>query len=147
MQTLRSQAGMSAQALEFTILTAARSGEVGGARWAEIDLDAATWTVPGDRMKAGKEHRVPLSDAALAIVNALPHEDRNALVFGSPRGGTLSDMSLTAVLRRMKVDARMAFAPASGTGAPNARTIPAKWPKWPWHMPSAQGGSCVSARP
>ena len=56
-------------------------------------------------MKAGKEHRVPLSDAALAILNALPHADRNALVFASPRGGMLSDISLTAVLRRMKVDA------------------------------------------
>lgn len=105
MKTLRSQAGISAQSLEFTILTAARSGEVRGARWAEIDLDAATWTVPGDRMKAGKEHRGPLSDTALAILNTLPHEDRNALVFASPRGGRLSDMSLTAVLRRMKVDA------------------------------------------
>jgi integrase len=56
-------------------------------------------------MKAGKEHRVPLSKAALAILNALPREDRKALVFASPRGGMLSDMSLTAVLRRMKVDA------------------------------------------
>ncbi|HRE19386.1 MAG TPA: tyrosine-type recombinase/integrase, partial [Rhodocyclaceae bacterium] len=71
MKTLRSQAGIRAQALEFTILTAARSSEVRGARWAEIDLDAATWTVPGDRMKAGKEHRVPLPDAALAILNTL----------------------------------------------------------------------------
>ena len=105
MKTLRSQAGMSAQALEFTILTAARSGEVRGARWTEIDLGVATWTVPGERMKAGKEHRVPLSGAALAVLNALPHEDRNALMFASPRGGMLSDMSLTAVLRRMNVDA------------------------------------------
>jgi integrase len=104
-KTLRSQAGMSALALEFTILTAARSGEVRGARWNEIDLDAATWTVPGERMKAGKEHRVPLSGAALAVLNALRHEDRDALLFASPRGGMLSDMSLTAVLRRMKVDA------------------------------------------
>ena len=105
MNTLRSQAGMSAQALEFTILTAARSGEVRGARWAEIDLDAATWTVPAERMKAGKEHRVPLSGDALSVLNALPHDDPDALVFASPRGGMLSDMSLTAVLRRMKVDA------------------------------------------
>ena len=105
MKTLRSQAGMSAQALEFTILTAARSGEVRGARWAEIDLDAATWAVPAERMKAGKEHRVPLSADALAVLNALPHDDRNALVFASPRDGMLSDMSLIAVLRRMKVDA------------------------------------------
>ena len=105
MKTLRGQVGMSAQALEFTILTAARSGEVRGARWTEIDLDAATWTVPAERMKAGKEYRVPLSADALAVLNALPHDDPNALVFASPRGGTLSDMSLTAVLRRMKVDA------------------------------------------
>jgi len=105
MRALRSQAGISAQALEFTILTAARSGEVRGARWIEIDLDAATWTVPGERMKAGREHRVPLSDAALAILGALPHGDPTALVFGSPRGSMLSDMSLTAVLRRMNVDA------------------------------------------
>ena len=105
MKTLRGQVGMSAQALEFTILTVARSGEVRGARWTEIDLDAATWTVPAERMKAGKEHRVPLSADALAVLNALPHDDRNALVFASPRGGMLSDMSLTAVLRRMKVDA------------------------------------------
>ena len=105
MKTLRNQAGVSAQALEFTILTAARSGEVRGARWAEIDLDAATWTVPAERMKAGKEHRVPLSAGALAVLNALPHDDRNALVFASPRSGMLSDTSLTAVLRRMKVDA------------------------------------------
>jgi len=105
MKTLRSQAGMSAQALEFTILTAARSGEVRGARWTEIDLDTATWTVPAERMKAGKEHRVPLSGDALAVLNALPHDDRTTLVFASSRGGMLSDMSLTAMLRRMKVDA------------------------------------------
>ncbi len=105
MQSLRDQAGMSARALEFTILTAARSGEVRGARWNEIDLDAAVWSCPGERMKAGKEHRVPLSDAALAILAALPHEGHDTLVFASPRGGMLSDMSLTAVLRRMKVDA------------------------------------------
>jgi len=79
--------------------------KVRGARWTEIDLDAATWTVPAERMKAAKEHRVPLSGDALAVLNALPLDDRNALVFASPRGGMLSDMSLTAVLRRMKVDA------------------------------------------
>ena len=95
-QTLRSQAGISALALESAILIAARSGEVRGAPWTEINLDAATWTVPGERMKAGEEHRVPLSDAALAILNALPHADRKALAFASPRGGMLSDMSLTA---------------------------------------------------
>lgn len=105
MKALRQQPGMSAQALEFTILTAARSGETRGARWSEINLDTATWTIPADRMKAKKEHRVPLSKAALNILSALPCLDNETLVFASPRGGMLSDMSLTAVLRRMNINA------------------------------------------
>jgi integrase len=105
MKTLRQQSGMGARALEFTILTAARSGEIRGARWSEINLDTATWTIPADRMKAGKEHRVPLSKAALNILGALPRTENEALVFASPRGGMLSDMSLTAVLRRMNINA------------------------------------------
>jgi len=90
-------------ALLFLILTAACSGEVRGATWAEFDLDAGIWTVPGERMKAKVPHRVPLSSAALDIVKALkkqkPHE---TLVFPSPRGKVLSDMTLTALLRRVK---------------------------------------------
>lgn len=105
MMRLRAQAGMGAQALAFTVLTAARSGEVRGARWREIDRSAQMWTVPGERMKAGREHRVPLSDDALAILDALPRGQPDGLVFASPRGGMLSDMSLTAVLRRMQVEA------------------------------------------
>ncbi|MDP3612071.1 MAG: site-specific integrase, partial [Rubrivivax sp.] len=105
MARLRSAEGMGARALEFAILTAARSGEVRGATWAEIDADAKVWTVPGARMKAGKEHRVPLSDAALALLAALPQGKPDALVFRAPRGGALSDMTLTAVLRRMDVPA------------------------------------------
>jgi integrase len=105
MQSLRMQRGMSARALEFAILTAARSGEVRGALWAEFDLDAATWTVPGARMKAGKEHRVPLSDPALQLLKALPVMTGTHLVFPAPRGGELSDMSLVAVTRRMEVAA------------------------------------------
>src|SRR5712691_5973282 len=66
---LRGREGMAARALEFAILTAARTGEVLGARWGEIDLAAKVWTVPAGRMKAGREHRVPLSDAALAVVD------------------------------------------------------------------------------
>ena len=65
-------AGASARALEFTILTAARTGEAIGARWSEIDLDKGLWTVPGERMKSGRERRVPLSDRALAIISQLP---------------------------------------------------------------------------
>lgn len=105
MQGLREADGTGARALEFTILTAARSGEVRGALWSEIDLDATVWTVPGERMKAGREHRVPLSPAALALLDALPRTAGADLVFPAPRGGMLSDMTLTAVLRRMEVPA------------------------------------------
>lgn len=103
MQRLRAAEGMGARALEFTILTAARSGEVRGARWPEIDLTAKVWTVPADRMKAGKEHRVPLSDAAVDLLAKLPRVAGSDLVFPAAKGGPLSDMTLTAVLRRMKV--------------------------------------------
>ncbi|MBS0355353.1 MAG: tyrosine-type recombinase/integrase [Proteobacteria bacterium] len=103
MQGLRTKEGMGARALEFAILTATRSGEVRGAKWSEIDQQARTWTIPADRMKAGKEHRVPLSDAAMALLTALPRLDDEDLVFPSTkRGRPLSDMTLTAVLRRME---------------------------------------------
>jgi integrase len=102
---LRAQAGTGARALEFAILTAARSGEVRGATWSEFDEAAATWTIPAQRMKAGKEHRVPLSDAALALFRAQKERALNEWVFPGQTRGPLSDMSLTAVLRRMEVDA------------------------------------------
>jgi len=96
---------MGARALEFAILTAARSGEVRRATWAEIDMEAAVWVVPADRMKAAREHRVPLSSPAIALLKALPRMAGIDLVFPAPRGGALSDMTLAAVLRRMKVAA------------------------------------------
>lgn len=105
MKRLRAAEGMGARALEFAILTAARSGEVRGATWAEIDLDAKVWTVPAERMKAGKEHRVPLSDAAVSLLESLPRVKGVNYVFPAPRGGQLSDMTLTAVLRRLEVPA------------------------------------------
>ncbi len=105
MRRLRAADGTGARALEFAILTAARSGEVRGATWPEIDLDAKVWTVPAERMKAGKEHRVPLSDAAVALLESLPREKGIDYVFPAPRGGQLSDMTLTAVLRRLEVPA------------------------------------------
>jgi integrase len=106
MAQLRLQAGFGAMALRFAILTAARSGEVRGARWLEIDNDAALWAVSADRMKAKRPHRVPLSDAALDILKTaatLRHNaDPRAFVFPGQRDKRpLSDMSLTAVLRRM----------------------------------------------
>jgi integrase len=107
MADLASRDGASALALRFAILTAARSGEVRGATWGEIDLQTAMWTVPGNRMKAGKDHRVPLSSAALAILTKAATlwpvgAAATDLVFpGRKFGIPLSDMSLTAVLRRM----------------------------------------------
>jgi integrase len=108
MQALRAAEGTGALALEFLILTAARSGEVRGATWAEVDMKAKVWTIPANRMKAGKEHRVPLSPAALSVLKraqALPRVDGSEFVFPAPRGGALSDMTLTAVMRRMNVPA------------------------------------------
>jgi integrase len=100
MRALRAREGTAARALEFAILTAARSGEVRGAAWSEIDLAAQLWTVPAGRMKAGIEHRVPLSRAAIAVLAATGR--CGDLVFEGRKGGVqLSDMSLTAVLRRM----------------------------------------------
>ena len=92
---------MAARALEFTILTAARSGEVRGATWDEIDLDNGVWTIPADRMKGGQEHRVPLTRQAVDLLRALPRFAESDLVFPAARGGKLSDMSLTSVVRRM----------------------------------------------
>ena len=105
MGRLRDAEGMGARALEFLIFTASRSGEVRGATWAEIDTDAKVWTVPASRMKAGKEHRVPLSPEALALLASVPKVAATELVFPAPRGGALSDMTLTAVVRRMAVPA------------------------------------------
>ncbi len=107
---LRGREGMSARALEFAILTAARTGEALGARWGEIDLAAKLWTVPAERMKAGREHRVPLSEAALAVLDkvrplALTRDgepDPAAPVFPGPRRALpLSNMVLLMLLRRM----------------------------------------------
>jgi len=102
---LRTQAGTAARALEFAILTAARTGEVLGARWEEFDLAEKLWTIPASRMKAAKEHRVPLSDAALAIVAELAGHRQGDVVFaGAVAGRPLSNMSMLALLRRMKRD-------------------------------------------
>jgi integrase len=105
MTNLQARQATAALALEFAILTAARSGEVLGARWEEIDLDHAVWVVPAARMKAGREHRVPLSRRALNIAKAM-HEARSGdFVFPGQRPGKpLSVMALEMVLRRMKIE-------------------------------------------
>lgn len=102
MVDLRKREGTSARALEFAILTAARSGEVRGATWEEIDMQAKVWTIPAERMKAGKEHRVPLSDAAIMLLESLPLYEGINYIFPAPKGGAMSDMSLTMTLRRME---------------------------------------------
>ncbi len=103
--TLRQREGIAARALEFVILTAARSGEVRGATWDEIDFKARTWTVPAERMKADKAHTVPLTDDMLAVLKALPRIEGSPYIFPAARGGALSDMALSAVMRRMEVNA------------------------------------------
>jgi integrase len=101
---LRQQEGIAARALEFTILTAARTGETIGATRNEADVTAKVWTVPGERMKAGREHRVPLSPRALAILREATAEkapDNAFVFFGRRAGEPLSNMAMDAVLRRM----------------------------------------------
>lgn len=102
---LKEKEGLAPRALEFLVLTAARSGEVRGASWPEIDFESNVWIIPAERMKAGREHRVPLSGETVKLLKALPRLQGNPLVFPAPRGGVLSDMTLTAVMRRMEVDA------------------------------------------
>ena len=99
---LRARPAMAARALEFTILTAARSGEALGSRWSEIDLQQRVWIVPAERMKAGRQHRVPLTDAALAILQPLAELREGDFVFpGQQRGQPLSGMAMEMMLRRM----------------------------------------------
>lgn len=109
MADLRQMPGTGARALEFAILTAARSGEVRGATLSEFDLPNAVWNIPGSRMKAKRDHRVPLSNAALSILAGLTRSERTELIFLGERtkrtiGSTLppvSDMTLSAVIKRM----------------------------------------------
>lgn len=108
---LAQREGMAARALEFLTLTASRSGEVRGMTWDEVDLGPegaatlatnATWTIPASRMKAGRAHRVPLTPEAVAILKALPRRKDSPYVFPALKGGQLSDMTLSAVMRRMQ---------------------------------------------
>jgi integrase len=105
MGRLRAMQGVASRALEFAILTAARSGEVLGARWDEIDFQAEVWTVPPERMKGSREHRVPLSTRAMAILAELRQARMSGFVFpGFKRGRRLNNSALETVLRRAEVD-------------------------------------------
>jgi integrase len=98
---LRAKDSVSARALEFTILSAARTGEAIGAKWDEVDLDAKLWRIPSERMKAGKEHRVPLSDRATTILKALPREG-DYVFMGATKDRPLSNMAMLELVRGMR---------------------------------------------
>lgn len=98
---LRKLSGSGSRCLEFTALTASRSGEARGATWDEIDFNTAIWTIPAARMKMGKEHRVPLSPATIALLTALPRFAGSDLLFPSSKGGEISDMTMSATMKRM----------------------------------------------
>ena len=105
MVDLRKQSGAGASALEFAILTAARTGEVIGATWNEIDMEKKLWTIPAERMKADREHRIPLSDAAVAVLEAMQKVCTGDYIFpGAVAKKPLSNMALLMTLRRMKRD-------------------------------------------
>ncbi|MBK7646540.1 MAG: tyrosine-type recombinase/integrase [Betaproteobacteria bacterium] len=114
MVALRAREGSAAKAVEFAVLTACRSGEVRGAQWSEFDLAERIWTIPAARMKARREHQVPLSDAALKLLELIPKE--NDLVFAGRKKQVLSDMSLTAVIRRMNGEVKPIWVAATGEG-------------------------------
>jgi integrase len=103
MRELRGIEGFAARALEFTVLVAARTGEVRGARWCEINLADGVWTIPGSRMKSGREHRVPLSLRAIELLQALPRVERNDHVFaGEKRGESINDEIMLNLARRIR---------------------------------------------
>ena len=114
MAALRAREGVAARAVEFAILTSCRSGEVRGARWAEFDTTGKVWTIPAERMKAKREHEVPLSEAALALLQSMSRD--SDLVFPGTKGQPLSDMSLTAVIRRMNGNDKPVWTDPSGDG-------------------------------
>ena len=101
MHALRQREGVAARALEFLILTAVRTGEVLGARWAEVDFGERTWTIPAGRMKAGKQHRVPLSSAALSVLSSMRGLSDEFIFPGTRNDRSLSNMAMLVLLRRM----------------------------------------------
>ena len=105
MSALRTKSAVSAHCLEFAVLTAARSGEARGTRWKEIDMQAAVWSIPGERMKSGKPHKVPLSPCAMEIlveVDALPHNPDSLTFPGGKVGSPLSDVALSKMLTSIR---------------------------------------------
>ncbi len=123
---LRGGETVGRRALAFTILTAARSGETRGATWREIDFEAGEWRIPGERMKAGREHVVPLSAPALAILRSIKGDgtpEPDAIIFAGRKGEAVSDMTLTKVMRDMGI---VASIKVSGTTVKTAKTVKQK---------------------
>jgi integrase len=136
---LRLEKGVAARGLEFKILTATRTGEVIGARWTEIDEANRIWTVPAERMKAGRKHRVALSSRALTIVREIREIAQSEFVFPGLRAGKpLSNMSFLKVLDRMDRSdiTRTAFGPRSEIGQPSRPLILTRWLRWLSRTPS-----------
>jgi integrase len=139
---LQSRDAMAALALAFTILTAVRSGESIGATWDEVDLNKAIWTIPAERMKAGNEHRVPLSSRTIEMLETTKALDSDFL-FTSAKGGKLSNMAIAMMIRRMheaKIKAGLQrftdSGPAFVIGQPRALAIRTKSARWRLPMPS-----------
>ena len=133
-------------AFEFLVLTAARSGEVRGARWHEIDLEMEVWSIPAARMKAGREHRVPLSGRSIgvlheaAVLRGGPSEvEPDDLVFPSRRGKVIQVGKMSQLVHRLGIRAvaARAFGAVSAIGGPSARTIRAQSSRRRWRTPCA----------
>lgn len=114
MLALRTREGIAARAVEFAILTASRSGEVRGARWTEFNMDSKIWTIPAERMKAKREHEVPLSDAGITLLKSITRNGE--FVFAGTKEQQLSDMALTAVIRRMNGNDQPIWIDTNGEG-------------------------------
>lgn len=99
--SVRERSGIGSRALEFTALTAVRSQEVRSANWEEFDLERGLWIIPAARIKMAREHRIPLSEDAITLLNSLPRFEGNSLVFPASRGGELSDATLSGTMKRI----------------------------------------------
>ena len=141
MEALDRKSGVAALALRFTILTAARTGEIIGARWAEVDIGKAVWTIRATRMKAGRDHRVPLSEPAIVVLREIVKlgSAPDAFLFpGAKSGKPLSNMAMAMLLGRMGRDDLTVhgFRARSGTGAPRPQTRPANLRRRRWRTHS-----------
>lgn len=140
MAAVRAQEGTAARALEFVVLTATRTSETIGATWDEVDLAGKTWTIPASRIKAGKEHRVPLSPRAVEILEEMATVRHSAHIFpgGRARKG-LSNMALLKLLERMgREDLTVhGFRSTFRDWAAERTNFPGRSRRWPWRMRSA----------